>query len=53
MTGLLWAFLAPMIVLILLDPIVMIPTMLFCTVWIAVWLWILNNVLGKKDQPPQ
>lgn len=44
-----WLFVAPMLALMIFDPVEMIPAMIFCAVFIAAGIWIFHIVFGKKD----
>lgn len=49
MNALGWILIAPIIALLLVDPIGSIPALIFIVGWIAAWLWLINRVIGKKD----
>ena len=44
-----WLFVLPMILLMVFDPWNMIPAMIFCVLFIAAGIWIVNAIIGKKD----
>lgn len=44
-----WIFVLPLILLVIFDPLEMIPALAFFVVWLVVWLVIFNKMFGKKD----